>query len=99
MPPISLRQQDLKPEYSVQTARTSYLYFNFGTHSSTPDEIMEKVKEGAQVAFEKVIAALNEEYENSVKPTIFPLRNYHGRPGLCPMRNCTIKLKKKKGKN
>lgn len=63
VPPISLRQQDLKPEYSVQTAGTSYLYFNFGTYSSTPDALMEKVKDGANLAFQKVIDTLNVEYK------------------------------------
>ncbi|MCF6464310.1 M20/M25/M40 family metallo-hydrolase [Clostridium sp. Cult2] len=63
VPPISLRQQDLKPEYSVQTAKTSYLYFNFGTHSSTPDQMMDKVIDGATLAFQKVIDSLNVEYK------------------------------------
>lgn len=35
VPPSSLRQKDLKPEYSVQTAKTSFVYFNFSTHTST----------------------------------------------------------------
>jgi len=99
VPPISLRQQDLKPEYSVQTARTSYLYFNFGTHSSTPDEIMERIKEGAKLAFQKVIDALNIEYENIVKLTISPLKSFHGRQESYPMRSYTTRLEKKKAKN
>ncbi len=63
VPPISLRQQDLKTEYSVQTARAAYLYFNFGTHSSTPDQMMDKLLKGADLAFNKVIENLNHEYE------------------------------------
>src|SRR5690606_13773583 len=63
VPPITLRQQDLKPEYSVQTAKTSHLYFNYGTHVSTPDEVMAKVIEGADLAFQKVIDNLNVEYK------------------------------------
>lgn len=62
VPPVSLRQQDLKPEYSVQTAKTAYLYFNFSTHSLTPDEMMVKVKEGALRAFKKTIDSLKEEF-------------------------------------
>lgn len=63
VPPITLRQEDLKTEYSVQTARTSHLYFNYGTHISTPDQVMEKVIKGAEIAFENVIHDLNEEYK------------------------------------
>ena len=72
VPPISLRQQDLKQEYSVQTAKSSYLYFNFGTHKSTPDEIMKKIIEGASLAFQKVIDNLNIEYEKYCKANKFP---------------------------
>ena len=36
--------QDLKEEYSVQTTDGAFLYFNFPTHSSTPDIVMEKMR-------------------------------------------------------
>ena len=72
VPPISLRQQDLKPEYSVQTTKTSYLYFNFGTHSSTPDQIMDKVIDGTNLAFQKVIDSLNIEYKKYCEANSFP---------------------------
>ncbi len=63
VPPISLRQRDLKPEYSVQTAKTAYVYFNFSTHSSTPDEMMVRIKAGAEKAFKKVIDSLKHEFK------------------------------------
>ncbi len=72
VPPISLRQQDLKQEYSVQTAKTSHLYFNYGTHSSGPDEILAKVMAGAEIAFQKVIDSLNEEYKKYCLASRFP---------------------------
>jgi arginine utilization protein RocB len=72
VPPISLRQQDLKPEYSVQTARSSYLYFNFGTHSSTPDQMMDRLIDGATLAFQKVVDNLNEEYKKYCEFNNFP---------------------------
>lgn len=62
VPPVSLRQKDLKPEYSVQTAKTAYVYFNFSTHSSTPDEMMTRIKAGAHRAFKKTIDALKAEF-------------------------------------
>src|SRR5699024_3294847 len=75
VPPISLRQQDLKPEYSVQTARTSYLYFNFGTHSITPDELMGKVKDGTFLAFQKIVENLNGEYKKYCNFNNYPYEN------------------------
>ena len=43
-PPISLRMKDLKEEYSVQTTDGAFLYFNYATHKSTPDEVIRKLK-------------------------------------------------------
>ena len=72
VPPITLRQQDLKPEYSVQTAKTSHLYFNYGTHTSTPDEVMKMVLGGAKTAFQNVVNNLNDEYKKYCNMTGFP---------------------------
>jgi len=44
LPPVSLHQRDLKTEYSVQTVNAINLYFNFATHISQPDEVLEKIK-------------------------------------------------------
>jgi arginine utilization protein RocB len=63
LPPVTLRQRDLKPEYSVQTAHTSILFFNYATHCSTPDEVMKKMVDAAQESFEKTIDDLNFQYE------------------------------------
>lgn len=62
LPPITLQQRDLKEEYSVQIARTANLYFNYATHKSTPDEIMENLLRAAREAFFGVIDLLNERY-------------------------------------
>lgn len=42
LPPITLKQRDLKPEYSVQIASKSILFFNYATHSSTPADVMKR---------------------------------------------------------
>jgi len=62
-PPVTLRQKDLKTQYSVQTAPATLLYFNYATHKSTPDVVLAKLKAKAQQAFTNVIASLNAEYE------------------------------------
>lgn len=67
IPPITLKQRDLKPEYSVQIAKTAYLFFNYATHSSTPDQVLDKMKKAAYECFENVLKDLNEKYENFCK--------------------------------
>jgi arginine utilization protein RocB len=62
LPPVSLHQRDMKREYSVQTANTVTLYFNYFTHSSQPGTVLEKCKTKAVTAFENVITKLNKEY-------------------------------------
>lgn len=63
LPPITLKNKDLKPEYSCQIAKTAYLYFNYATHTSTPDEVMLKMKKAALDSFQSVIDSLNSQYE------------------------------------
>lgn len=62
LPPITLKQKDLKGEYSVQIAKTATVSFNYSTHHSTPDEVLEKMKAGALEAFQSTINYLNDEY-------------------------------------
>lgn len=97
VPPISLRQQDLKPEYSVQTAKTNHLYFNFGTHSSTPDEMLKKVMEGAKLAFQKVIDTLNVEYEKYCKANNFPFEKLPWEARVMSYEELYNRVKEEKG--
>lgn len=63
LPPITLKQRDLKTEYSVQTAKSAILFFNYATHCSTPSQVMDKMTAAAQECFEEVVTTLNERYE------------------------------------
>ncbi|HPW66226.1 MAG TPA: M20/M25/M40 family metallo-hydrolase [Salinivirgaceae bacterium] len=67
LPPITLRQRDLKPEYSVQTAKTATLFFNYATHISTPDEVLNKMIKAGKEAFKNTIDNLNTQYERFCK--------------------------------
>lgn len=67
LPPITLKQRDLKPEYSVQIAKTTTLFFNYATHKSTPDEVLIKMKDAAKGAFQSTIDNLNIQYERFCK--------------------------------
>ncbi|WNS73947.1 M20/M25/M40 family metallo-hydrolase [Bacillus sp. DTU_2020_1000418_1_SI_GHA_SEK_038] len=61
-PPVSLKQTDLKPNYTVQTALSAYVYFNFFVHSWSPREVLNKLSDQAEIAFENALATLNERY-------------------------------------
>lgn len=62
LPPVSLRQRDMKPEYSCQIAKSSVLYFNYATHCSTPDQVLDRMVEVAHECFQQVIDTLNQRY-------------------------------------
>ena len=63
LPPITLHQRDLKTEYSVQIAKSATLFFNYATHCSTPDEVLIKMKNAANEAFQSAIDSLNDRYK------------------------------------
>ena len=62
LPPITLKQRDLKTEYSCQIAGKSILMFNYATHISTPDMVLAKMMQAAQECFTEVVDTLNERY-------------------------------------
>jgi len=74
LPPITLKQKDLKEEYSVQTARTAYLYFNYLTNNTTPDEVLMKMKKAAENSFKKVIDKEEKNVETYFQMTGFPYK-------------------------
>ncbi|PKK39537.1 Arginine utilization protein RocB [Clostridiaceae bacterium JG1575] len=55
LPPISLKMRDLKPEYSVQTARASHVYFNVATHKRTPSDVLAQMKQAGEAVFARVL--------------------------------------------
>lgn len=63
VPPVTLKLRDLKTEYSVQTSRTASVYFNYATYSSTPSEVLVKMKSAALTAFENTLSQLNDHYK------------------------------------
>lgn len=61
-PPISLKQMDLKPSYTVQTALAAYVYYNFLVYSSSPKDVLEKLKGYAAQAFDNALALFEQRY-------------------------------------
>ncbi|WKA56971.1 M20/M25/M40 family metallo-hydrolase [Planococcus shenhongbingii] len=63
VPPVTLKQTDMKPSYTVQTALSAYVYFNFFVHSWTPKDVLDKLKEQALIAFENALASYEKRYK------------------------------------
>jgi arginine utilization protein RocB len=62
VPPIALKQSDLKPNYTVQTALAAFAYFNFFVHSWSPKEVLHKLKQQAFIAFQNALDHLDKNY-------------------------------------
>jgi arginine utilization protein RocB len=62
MPPVALKQIDLKPSYTVQTALSAYVYYNFFVYSWTPAEVLTRLKQTAVEAFESALNLLKNRY-------------------------------------
>jgi len=63
VPPVSLKQMDLKPTYTVQTALSAYVYFNFFIHSWSPKEVLEMLKVEATTAFTTALNEFKDHYQ------------------------------------
>lgn len=63
IPPMSLKQSDFKDIYTVQTALDAYSYYNFFTHSMSPKDVMEKMKEKAVESFDNIVKYTNDSYK------------------------------------
>lgn len=63
IPPMSLKQSDFKDIYTVQTALDAYAYYNFFTHSMSPKDVMEKMKEKAVESFDNIVKYTNDSYK------------------------------------
>ena len=63
IPPMSLKQSDFKDIYTVQTALDAYSYYNFFTHSMSPKDVIEKIKEKAVESFDNIVEYTNKAYK------------------------------------
>lgn len=97
VPPITLKLGDFKPEYSVQTNRVSHVYFNFSTHVSTPDMILEKLKTGSLEAFQRVVTKLDKEYGRYCVKTGFPFESLPWKPRILTFSELHTLVRAEKG--
>jgi arginine utilization protein RocB len=71
VPPVSLKQQDMKPFYDVQTPLAAFSYFNFLVHSWSPKEVLKRLKAHGEKAFSRAISTYQERLESYNKKAGF----------------------------
>lgn len=79
-PPVSLKQTDLKPSYTVQTALSAYVYYNFFIQSWSPKDVLAMLKEQAEIAFANALNTLQERYRNYCERIGEPSRELPWKP-------------------
>lgn len=62
-PPVALKQTDLKPAYSAQTALSAYVYYNFFVQSWSPEKVLGLLKAEAITAFQNALHTFNNQHE------------------------------------
>jgi arginine utilization protein RocB len=97
MPPVSLKQMDLKPNYTVQTALSAYVYYNFFIHSWTPKDVLGKLKEQAHIAFEKALNLYEDRYQQFCKISGEPCRELQWQPRVMTYEEMESELFKAHG--
>ncbi|MFS0674263.1 M20/M25/M40 family metallo-hydrolase [Ornithinibacillus sp. 179-J 7C1 HS] len=63
LPPVALKQMDLKTAYNVQTALGAFVYYNFFIHSWTPKKVLSILKEQAETAFQNALDTFDKSYK------------------------------------
>lgn len=64
LPPISLKQSDFKPQYTVQTALNSLSYYNIFSHGASPEKMMIRVREIVDESYEEALELLDRRYKD-----------------------------------
>ncbi|MDQ0199427.1 M20/M25/M40 family metallo-hydrolase [Neobacillus ginsengisoli] len=75
LPPSCLQQRDTKEAYNVQTAVSSYLYFNYFIYEKTAKEVMDQLIHVSVDACDYVENQLSGYYEEFLKRTNLPKKN------------------------
>ncbi|MGC7929976.1 M20/M25/M40 family metallo-hydrolase [Lysinibacillus sp. VIII_CA] len=75
LPPTCLYQRDTKESYTVQTASTSRIYFNYFLYEESPDHVVKKLKSVAQQACIEAKQYLQLQYEKYIERSNIPKRS------------------------
>ncbi|EEL52405.1 M20/M25/M40 family metallo-hydrolase [Bacillus mycoides] len=75
LPPTCLYQRDNKDSYTVQTATSSQLYFNYFIYESTPKEVLTQLLEETKQVCKEAEFYLKEQFERYLLVTGLPSRD------------------------
>ncbi|MGG2094046.1 M20/M25/M40 family metallo-hydrolase [Bacillus sp. S13(2024)] len=75
LPPTCLYQRDNKNRYTVQTATSSQLYFNYFIYESTPEEVLEKLLAETRQVCKEAEEYLKEQFQHYLLVTGLPSRD------------------------
>lgn len=75
VPPVSLKQTDLKPSYTVQTALSAYVYYNFFIYSWSPKDVLDKLRAQANIAFNNALTLYKDRYHTYCKISDEPVQD------------------------
>lgn len=75
LPPTCLFQRDNKFTYNVQTATSSYLYFNYFLYRDSAAEVMQKLQNIATEACREITRYLSSQYDEYVSRSGLPRKN------------------------
>lgn len=89
LPPVTLKQTDLKPFYDVQTPLAAFVYYNFFVHSWSPKDVIYKLRVHAERAFKSAIRTYLDRFEmycklsgtphelRHIKPRVYTFEEYY----------------------
>ncbi|WP_052461680.1 M20/M25/M40 family metallo-hydrolase [Sporosarcina koreensis] len=75
LPPTCLYQRDTKDIYTVQTASSSHLYFNYFVYEDTPGEILGKLLRETKNVCAETEQYLQEQFQQYIRFTGLPTRD------------------------
>ena len=97
VPPVSLKQMDLKPSYTVQTALSAYVYFNFFIHSWSPKEVLDRLRVEATTAFTTALNEFKQNYATFSKASGEPMNHVAWEPRVLTYEEMLIILENEHG--
>lgn len=97
VPPVSLKQIDLKPSYTVQTALSAYVYYNFFIYSWSPVDVLEKLVKHAEIAFSKALSIFEKRYQTYCNLSGEPYHRIPWKPRVMTFEELALELIREHG--
>ncbi|RYG73011.1 M20/M25/M40 family metallo-hydrolase [Lentibacillus lipolyticus] len=75
LPPTCLYQRDTKQQYTVQTAPSSQLYFNYFLFEATPEEALDQLLTETKIVCSETEEYMQKQFQAFVEKTGYPTRD------------------------